>query len=80
MLSLIASFISGMHAPAKPDVSVRGRCELHVTWHPPVAPLGRITRYDLAVDGEIVYSGTDLQYTIRRLKPDTDYTLTVRRS
>jgi len=41
-------------------------------------PLGRITRYDLSVDGCVVYSGTDLRYNICRLKPGTEYNLSVR--
>ena len=58
---------------------MRGRNELHVSWKPPEVPLGRISRYDLLMDGEVVYSGTDLHHTARRLRPDKEYTFVVRR-
>ncbi|KAK7489771.1 hypothetical protein BaRGS_00018953, partial [Batillaria attramentaria] len=50
----------GAHAPSKPHVQVMGRNEMHVTWDPPEVPLGRITRYDLSMNGKNIYSGTDL--------------------
>lgn len=67
----------GAHAPSKPEVTVRGRNEMHVAWKAPEVPLGRITRYDVTMNGEVIYSGTDLHYVARRLKPDTDYTFIV---
>ena len=56
---------------------MRGRHELQVAWKPPVVPLGRITRYDLTSNGEVVYSGTELHYTVHRLRPDTEYSFVV---
>ena len=70
--------LSGAHAPAKPEVTVRGRNELHVSWKPPENPLGKTTRYDVRLNGEVMYSGMDLHYVVRRLKPDTEYVVTVR--
>ncbi|KAK3087329.1 hypothetical protein FSP39_004729 [Pinctada imbricata] len=67
----------GAHAPSKPHVQVLGRNELHITWDSPEVPLGRITRYDLLMNGKIIYSGTDLSYTVRRLTPDTEYSFVV---
>lgn len=67
----------GAHAPGKPEVTVRGRNELHVSWKPPENPLGKITRYDVRLNGEVHYSGMDLHHVVRRLKPDTEYTVTV---
>ena len=70
--------VPGAHAPSKPEVFVLGRKELQVSWKSPEVPLGRISRYDLSVNGEVVYSGTDLYYSVRRLKPDTEYIFMVR--
>nr|XP_022325273.1 uncharacterized protein LOC111125594 isoform X4 [Crassostrea virginica] len=67
----------GAHAPSKPHVQVLGRNELHVTWEPPEVPLGRITRYDVLMNGKIIYSGTELSYAVRRLTPDTEYSFVV---
>ena len=69
--------IPGDHAPSRPEVSVRGRCELFVSWKPPPVPMGRINRYDLSMDGNCIYSGTDLHFCVCRLKPDTEYTFLV---
>ena len=71
-------YVPGAHAPSKPEVFVLGRKELQVSWKSPEVPLGRISRYDLSVNGEVVYSGTDLYYSVRRLKPDTEYIFMVR--
>lgn len=67
----------GAHAPSKPHVQVLGRNELHITWEPPEVPLGRITRYDVLMNGKIIYSGTELSHTVRRLTPDTEYSFVV---
>lgn len=67
----------GSHVPPKPNVTVIGRCELHVTWSPPAEPLGRINHYDLSVDGIIVYSGNKMNFYVRRLTPDTEYSIMV---
>ncbi|XP_012943028.1 uncharacterized protein LOC101845718 [Aplysia californica] len=39
--------------------------------------MGRITRYDVSMNGKIIYSGTDLSCGARRLTPDTEYTFVV---
>ncbi|GFR92056.1 usherin [Elysia marginata] len=67
----------GAHAPSKPHVQVLGRNEVHVSWEPPEVPMGRITRYDVSMNGKIIYSGTDLSVGARRLTPDTEYTFIV---
>ena len=54
-----------------------GRNELHVSWNAPEVPLGRFNRYDLLMDDKIVYSGVDLNLTLRRLTPDTEYSFVV---
>ena len=58
-------------------MTVRGRFELHISWKPPEVPLGKITRYDVKMNGDIVYSGMELHYAVRRLRPDTEYVFTV---
>ncbi|KAJ8300561.1 hypothetical protein KUTeg_022080 [Tegillarca granosa] len=46
----------GAHAPSKPMVQVLGRNEIHISWHPPEVPLGRITRYDVIMNNKVIYS------------------------
>ena len=58
-------------------MQVIGRNEMHITWDPPEVPLGRITRYDLSMNGRGVYSGMELSFSAHRLIPDTDYTFVV---
>ncbi|XP_013414225.1 uncharacterized protein LOC106176403 isoform X2 [Lingula anatina] len=67
----------GAHAPPKPTVHVLGRNEIHVTWEAPEQPLGKITMYELKIDGKSVYSGMDMSYSARRLVPDKEYVFTV---
>ncbi|CAG5115519.1 unnamed protein product, partial [Candidula unifasciata] len=67
----------GTHAPSKPQVQVLGRSEVHVSWEPPQLPLGRITRYDVSMNGKIIYSGTELSCSVHRLTPDTEYCFVV---
>ncbi|KAK3601002.1 hypothetical protein CHS0354_008111 [Potamilus streckersoni] len=67
----------GAHAPSKPNIHVLGRNEIHLSWDPPEVPLGRFNRFDILMNGKIIYSGTDLNFTVRRLTPDTEYTFVV---
>ncbi|KAK0065997.1 Usherin [Biomphalaria pfeifferi] len=67
----------GAHCPGKPNIQVLGRNEMHITWDPPEVPMGRITRYDVVSNGKVIYSGTDLSFSARRLTPDTEYTFTI---
>ncbi|KAJ8038844.1 Usherin [Holothuria leucospilota] len=67
----------GKHAPGKPSLTVLGRSEIQVTWAPPDNPLGRLHRFELTLNGKVIYSGRDLSYTVRRLTPDTEYIFTV---
>ncbi|XP_022088971.1 uncharacterized protein LOC110978344 isoform X2 [Acanthaster planci] len=67
----------GKHAPGKPNLTVRGRSEIHVTWTPPEFPLGRLHRFELTQNGKVIYSGTELSYTAHRLTPNTEYKFTV---
>ena len=56
---------------------MRGRFELYISWKPPEVPLGKITRYDVKVNGDTMYSGMALHYDACRLRPDTEYAITV---
>ena len=67
----------GAHAPARPVVSVLGRNEVFISWEAPENPLGKINRYDLTINGKVVYSGTEMNFTAHRLSPDTEYSFTV---
>ncbi|XP_033096013.1 uncharacterized protein LOC117100434 isoform X3 [Anneissia japonica] len=67
----------GKHAPGKPILNVRGRNEIHLTWLPPEFPLGRLHKFEITLNGKVVYSGTDLSFTARRLVPNTEYTFKV---
>ncbi|XP_052789391.1 uncharacterized protein LOC128223937 isoform X3 [Mya arenaria] len=67
----------GAHAPSKPHVNVVGRNELYISWGPPEVPLGRLNRYDVIMNDKIIYSGNDLNYPVRRLVPDTEYSFVI---
>lgn len=75
---LLASTVpQGAHAPSKPQLMAMGRSEIGVTWNPPEVPLGRINRYDVIMNGKVIYSGTDLYCTARQLQANTEYTFFV---
>lgn len=65
------------HAPSALTVVVLGRHELQINWGVPVAPLGRLFKYELNMNGCVVYMGTERAYTARRLSANTAYTCTV---
>ncbi|XP_062516022.1 uncharacterized protein LOC134191421 isoform X2 [Corticium candelabrum] len=68
---------AGDHCPSKPHVTVLGRREVFLSWSPPVQPLGRTMKYELKQNGQVIYSGVDLQYKCQRLTPHTEYAFTV---
>ncbi|KAI2664213.1 Usherin [Labeo rohita] len=65
------------HAPSALAVVVLGRHELQINWGAPVAPLGRLFKYELSLNGCVVYLGTERSYTARRLSTNTSYTCVV---
>ncbi|XP_030853426.1 uncharacterized protein LOC581522 isoform X3 [Strongylocentrotus purpuratus] len=67
----------GKHAPSKPTLTARGRSQIHVTWAPPDYPLGRIYRFEVTMNGKVVYSGRELSFTVKNLTPNTEYSFTV---
>ena len=65
------------NATSKPSVVVLSDQELFVTWQRPACLLGRLIRYELIVNGEKVYSGTDTKYTIKSLTGGEMYDIMV---
>ncbi len=68
------------HAPSVVAVVVLGRHELQINWGAPVAPLGRLFRYELSLNGCVVYLGPERSYTAYRLSANTAYTCVVKPS
>ena len=54
-----------------------GRREIHIKWQPPEVISGRFTHYKLLCNKQCIYAGTDQEYHLIRLKPDTEYTMEV---
>ena len=65
------------HAPSRLMVVVLGRHELHISWGTPLVPLGRLFNYELRMNGDVAYLGTERVHTARRLAANTAYTCTV---
>jgi len=55
------------NASTKPSVVALSDQELFVNWKRPPRLLGHLVRYDLIVNGEVVYGGTDTKYTVKSL-------------
>ncbi|CAF0747156.1 unnamed protein product [Didymodactylos carnosus] len=68
---------AGDTSPDRPIFPVVGRREITVKWQPPEVLAGRFTRYELISNGKSVYSGTELEYHLTMLRPDTEYTMEV---
>ncbi|XP_051516003.1 uncharacterized protein LOC127419023 [Myxocyprinus asiaticus] len=62
------------HAPSSLTIAVLGRHEIQINWRAPVVPLGRLFKYELSLNGCVVYLGTERAYTARRLSANTAYT------
>ncbi|XP_052821544.1 uncharacterized protein LOC106871214 isoform X2 [Octopus bimaculoides] len=65
------------YIPPKLNVAVIGRNEIHLSWLPPKDALGRVNRYEVFMDGAMVYSGNNMTLALTRLTPDTEYTFVV---
>jgi hypothetical protein len=50
---------------------------MHIRWHPPALIAGRLTRYELFCNRRCVYAGTEQEWHMVLLKPDTEYTIEV---
>lgn len=57
--------------------AVRRPNELEVHWTEPGQPNGIITRYNLTLDGQVVYSGTSNNFTVQGLLAFTEYALQI---
>ena len=51
--------------------------EVFVTWQKPLHLSGQLIRYELNVNGTVVYSGIDTKYTVKALTPDETYEFVV---
>lgn len=45
---------AGDHCPSKPQLTVLGRREIFVSWSPPIQPLGRIMKYEVKQNGQVI--------------------------
>ncbi|XP_071790086.1 usherin-like isoform X2 [Asterias amurensis] len=50
---------------------------IQVSWTSPSLDAGEIVRYELKMDGVVIYSGPDLEYTSAALTPYQEYSFTV---
>jgi hypothetical protein len=81
MATINASTCSlGDTLPEKPVFGLVGRREILVRWQPPQVINGRLTRYDLNMNGKCVYSGVALEHQVVMLRPDTEYKFQVKPS
>lgn len=51
--------------------------EVFVTWQKPLRLSGQLIRYELTVNGTVVYSGIDTKYTVKALTPGETYEFVV---
>lgn len=47
--------------------------EVFVTWQKPLHLSGQLIRYELNVNGKVMYSGIDTNYTVKTLTADKTY-------
>ena len=66
-----------MHKPFAPYVKPVSPSEIEISWLPVVIP-GGVSRYELFNGDELEYSGQDLRYIAKRLKPNTEYKFKLR--
>lgn len=52
--------------------------EVFVTWQKPLRLSGQLIRYELNVNGKVIYSGIDTKYTLKGLTADETYEFLVR--
>lgn len=74
--TFILSFIIVVVPDSVPGATaVRRPKELEVHWSEPGQPNGIIIQYNLTLDGQVVYSGTNNNFTIQGLQVYTEYAL-----
>ncbi|TRZ03567.1 hypothetical protein DNTS_013485 [Danionella cerebrum] len=61
------------HAPSALTVTALGHNELQMNWDAPVAPLGHLFKYELSLNGCVVYLGRERTHTAHQLFSDTVY-------
>lgn len=65
------------NATSRPSVVVFGNQEVFITWQKPLHLSGQLIRYELNVNGKVVYSGVDTKYTVKTLAADEMYEFVV---
>lgn len=68
------NFYLAYNATSRPSVVVLSDQEVFVTWQKPLRLSGQLLRYELIVNGEVMYSGIDTKYTMKTLKFNADET------
>ena len=61
------------NATSRPSVAVLSNQEVFVTWKKPLRLSGQLIRYELIVNGKVMYSGIDTKYTMKTLNADETY-------
>lgn len=64
--------------PVLPNVTVLSTTEIKITWCRVNSNKVEINRYELFIDGKLEYSGLDVMYVAKRLKPWTWYDVKLR--
>ncbi|CAF1043652.1 unnamed protein product, partial [Didymodactylos carnosus] len=67
----------GETSPDRPTFPVIGRREIIVKWQLPDVLAGKFTHCELISNGKTVYSGTELEYHLTMLKPDSEYMIEI---
>ena len=65
------------NATSKPSVVVLSDQEIFVKWQKPLHLSGQFIRYELSVNGKVMYSGVDTKYTVKTLTADHAYEFVV---
>jgi hypothetical protein len=64
---------SGDVVPERPTFGPIGMREVLVKWQPPETINSRLNRYELLMNGKIIFTGLALEHQVCQLKPDTEY-------
>ncbi len=60
-----------------PRLTVITAYAIRIEWQPPVISNGIVIRYELYMDNNAIYNGTDMSYVISNLRPYSSYTFHV---
>ena len=71
-------FFSVYNATSRPSVVVLSDQEVFITWQKPLHLSGDLLHYELNINGKVIYSGLDTNYTVKTLGADETYEFMVR--